>query len=47
MEPLQILESLKSILWGPPLLAFILGTGLYLTVLLRGIQFRYLIYAFK
>jgi AGCS family alanine or glycine:cation symporter len=33
--------------WGPPLLVFLIATGLYLTVALRGIQFRYLAYSLK
>jgi len=33
--------------WGLPLLVLIFGAGVYLTILLRGIQFRYLRYAFK
>lgn len=41
------LRSVSNVLWGPPLLAFILGTGIYLTIRLRGLQFRYLGYAFK
>lgn len=34
-------------MWGPPLLVLLIGTGLYLTVLLRGLQFRHLYYALK
>lgn len=41
------LRSINNVIWGPPLLAFILGTGVYLTFILRGLQFRYLGYAFK
>lgn len=36
------LEKIKDYIWGPPLLLFIGLVGLYLTFLLRGIQFRYL-----
>jgi AGCS family alanine or glycine:cation symporter len=43
----QHLVEMKNIAWGIPLLALLLGTGLYLTVLLRGVQFRYLGYAIK
>lgn len=32
--------------WGPPMLALLVGTGLYLTILLRGLQFRALPRAF-
>jgi AGCS family alanine or glycine:cation symporter len=43
----SMLSEFRSQVWGPPLLALLLGTGLYLTFLLRGIQFRYLGYALK
>ncbi len=36
----QILSELSSLVWGAPLIVLLLGTGIYLTVLLRGIQFR-------
>lgn len=34
-------------IWGPPLLILLLGIGVYLTCVLRGLQFRYLAYALK
>lgn len=37
---LQIVGQGSEIIWGPPMLILLLGTGLYLTILLRGIQFR-------
>lgn len=43
----QRLFEIKSIVWGIPLLTLLLGTGVYLTLLLRGVQFRYLGYAIK
>ena len=42
-----ILENIRDHIWGAPLLFFLLGTGIYLTFILRGVQFRYLFYAFK
>lgn len=42
-----LLSQTKDWVWGIPLLTFLLGTGLFLTLLLKGIQFRYLGYAFK
>ena len=33
--------------WGPPMLILLVGTGLYLTILLRGLQFRVLPHALK
>lgn len=48
MEKVDLfLSQLRDNLWGAPLLFFLLGTGIYLTILLKGIQFRYLGYAFK
>ncbi len=48
---MQAIESLVSTLsgwvWGPPMLILLVGTGLYLTILLRGMQFRVLPHAFK
>lgn len=41
------LSQIKDLVWGIPLLTFLLGTGLFLTLLLKGIQFRYLGYAFR
>lgn len=43
----QWLDSLRNIIWGAPLLTLLLGTGIYLTFLLKGMQFRYLGYAIK
>jgi AGCS family alanine or glycine:cation symporter len=39
------LTNLKELIWGPPLLILIFVVGIYLTILLRGMQFRYLGYA--
>jgi alanine or glycine:cation symporter, AGCS family len=43
----QILEEIKNWIWSAPLLILLIGTGVYLSILLRGIQFRYLGYAIK
>ncbi len=40
---LEILTSLSGFVWGLPLIVLLLGTGIYLTVLLRGIQFTALL----
>ncbi|HEX7069443.1 MAG TPA: sodium:alanine symporter family protein [Rhodothermales bacterium] len=34
------IETLNGIVWGPWLLVLLVGTGIYLTFLLRGLQFR-------
>ena len=36
----EFLEALANLVWGPPMLALSVGTGLFLTVRLRGLQFR-------
>ncbi len=42
-----VLSTLSSWVWGPPMLTLLVGTGLYLTILLKGMQFRALPLAFK
>jgi len=37
---LGILGRANSVIWGPPMLILLVGTGVYYTVLLRGLQFR-------
>ena len=43
----QIIESFNEILWGLPLILGILGTGIYISFRLFGIQFRKLGFALK
>lgn len=43
----SFLITIKNIVWSIPLLMLLLGTGAYLTWVLRGVQFRYLGYAIK
>ncbi|MED3645807.1 sodium:alanine symporter family protein [Halalkalibacterium halodurans] len=47
MDVLKMLEQINGVLWGPPSLILLFGTGLFLTIVLRGLQFRRLLYAFK
>lgn len=42
-----VLDSIYGLVWGPPLLLLLMGIGIYLTVALKGLQFRYLGYALK
>ncbi|MDI1309072.1 MAG: sodium:alanine symporter family protein [Methylotenera sp.] len=42
-----IISTLSNWVWGPPMLTLLVGTGLYLTILLKGMQFRALPLAFK
>lgn len=39
----KILSDISGLVWGLPLIILLLGTGIYLTIILRGIQFRALI----
>jgi alanine or glycine:cation symporter, AGCS family len=39
----DIISSASSFVWGPPMLILLVGTGVYLTLILRGLQFRTLI----
>ena len=41
------LGQIKDMVWGVPLLALLIGTGAYLTFILRGVQIRYLGFALK
>ncbi|AIC93663.1 alanine/glycine:cation symporter family protein [Shouchella lehensis] len=47
MSILDIIENINNFLWGPPGLILLFGTGLFLTVALKGLQFRRLLHAFK
>lgn len=44
---IQFLDLAYSWVWGLPLLILIMGVGIYLTFLLKGLQIRYLPYALK
>ncbi len=41
------LGKIENWIWGAPLLVLLTAVGLYLTIALRGIQFRYLFYSLK
>ncbi len=43
----DLVGALDSIIWGPVMLILLVGTGIYLTVILRGIQFRRLLLSIK
>jgi len=43
----NLVGTLDSIIWGPMMLVLLVGTGIYLTVILRGIQFRRLLLSMK
>jgi len=44
---LNVLDIIYGWVWGAPLLILLMGIGIYLTVVLKGLQFRYLGYALK
>lgn len=44
---MRALDNIYTWVWGLPLLILLVGIGLYLTVALKGLQFRYLPYALK
>lgn len=48
MQKIEALVStLSGIVWGPYMLTLLVGTGLYLTILLKGMQFRVLPHALR
>lgn len=44
---MDFLDFIYGWVWGVPLLILLMGLGVYLTVALKGLQFRYLPYALK
>ena len=47
MDIQKILDTVGNWVWGPVMLLLLVGTGVYLTVVLAGLQFRALPYALK
>ncbi len=43
----QILTTVDDIVWGPLMMALLIGTGIFLTFRLRGLQARKLVYALR
>lgn len=43
----SVISCLSDVIWGPPMLILLVGTGLYLTIILKGMQFRVLPHALK
>ncbi len=44
---MTVLNAIDSCVWGAPMILLLLGTGVYLTSLLYGLQFTRLLYALK
>ena len=42
----EILEAIDGVVWGVPLIVLIMGTGIFLTVRIKVLQFRKLGKAF-
>lgn len=48
MEQIEaLISTLSDWVWGPPMLILLVGTGFYLSILLKGLQFRALPHAFR
>jgi len=43
----KIIGEVNSLVWGPYMLILLVGTGLFLTIRLKFISFRFLPYALK
>ena len=43
----QIIDTMRDVIWGPGMLTLLLGTGIYLTIGLKGISITKIPYAFK
>lgn len=37
---LAVLSKINDFIWGPPMLILLVGTGIFLTIMLKGLQFR-------
>jgi AGCS family alanine or glycine:cation symporter len=44
---IKALAEASGVLWGVPLIVLLLGTGIYLTIALRGLQLRFLVSALR
>lgn len=43
----DLFQMIDDFIWGPPLLILLVGTGIYLTFVLRGIQFNQLFHSLR
>ena len=39
----KLVATLSGIVWGAPMLVLLVGTGLYLTIILKGFRYRRLV----
>ena len=42
---LAIIKEINGFVWGPPMLILLVGTGIYLTIVLKGLQIRKLLHS--
>jgi alanine or glycine:cation symporter, AGCS family len=42
---MELLNWVGDLVWGPPMLILLVGTGIFLTIRLRGLQFTKLLYS--
>ncbi len=47
MDITGLMEKFASFIWGVPLMALLVGTGLYLTLRFGGVQFRGFVHAVR
>ena len=43
----QIIDQINGFVWGPVMLTLLLGTGIFLTIGLKGMTISHIPYAFK
>ncbi len=44
---LEVIKALRDFIWGLPLIILLVGTGIFLTLILKGLQLRGLLYSFN
>ncbi len=44
---LEVIKALRDFIWGFPLIVLLVGTGIFLTMILKGLQLRGLLYSLK
>ena len=43
----EILDKIDGFVWGVPMLVLLVGTGIFISLFLRFVQFRHFSYAWK
>jgi len=47
VQVLEVITNIRDFIWGVPLIVLLVGTGIFLTLRLRGLQIRGLLYSLK